>query len=593
MRNYIIIIGFAIIVSLFFCQTQAEAVQQFTVSQINPAPGSQVVMGSTQLVTFRITNTNTAPNNLERIYYVRFQTNTTCTAPCRNSTFNTAATVPPANWSKSTNLTTDIIFQPNNYANAIPVGGFKDFTISVYMGSQTADFTETLRRVRVRYTTTAAGVCCPSTYVQTGATITINNPGSLALKSLSINSFQTTDCAGTPITSTTSGNNFCVVMTVQNFSSAAANGIVTNPTNPPSGANISKIGTVTQGYISTTYAPNPLNLAAGAGPGYVGATGTITFRYSTVGTDNGTIQFINLNARASATVTSPLANSNILSVSRLTISIAVRGPIVASPTCVFSGDTATFTMTATNNTGAAVNNVKPSALTPFGTATIGAFTGPTPSACIASIANGGTGTFIWTAPVTGTLPPKPTFWVQGTVNYNMTAGCASGGTTSVIATSTPPEDVDGYVVSVNPTSSYAGSANEELTWSVTNYGCAAIQSVSVDYPAGWTWTGGDSYSLVGNNNLETWTVGGANPPVVFTAPLPADQLLQLESGSFSLAFPQTPATTGAYTFNVTITDANAAPIVKTLPTTVTVNPYDSSTPGQGNYTIPGIWKESY
>jgi hypothetical protein len=135
-------------------QTSAEAAQLFTVAQINPAPGSPFVMGSTQLITFRITNTNTGTNapppatEDERIYYVRFQPVTTaCAAPCRNTTFNTAGTVAPANWTKSTNLTTDIIFQVNTYANAIPVGGFKDFTLSIYMGSRTANFTELLRRV--------------------------------------------------------------------------------------------------------------------------------------------------------------------------------------------------------------------------------------------------------------------------------------------------------------------------------------------------------------------------------------------------------------------------------------------------------------
>jgi hypothetical protein len=568
----LVILGVAI---LGTWRTSAEAAQQFTVAQINPAPGSPVVMGSTQLVTFRITNTNTGPNAGERIYYVRFQTNNACAAPCRNTTFNAGATAPPANWSKSTSSSTDIIFQPNTFANAIPAGGFQDFTLSVYTGSRTANFTETLRRVRVRYTTTAGGTCCPSTYVQTGGTRTINNPANLAVKSLSINSFQTTDCAGTPITSVTSGNNFCVVMTVQNFSSAAQNGIVTNPTNPPSGANISKTGTVTQNWISTTYAPNPLNLAAGAGPGYVGASGTITFRYSTVGTDNGTIQFVNLNARRSATVTSPPANSNILNVSRLTISIAISGPLPASPTCVFSGDTATFTMTVTNNTGAAVTNVTPSALTrfyPTGSPTIGAFTGPSP-ASYASIANGASQAFTWTATVTGTLGnPKSSFYVTGSVTYN-------GGVTSVTATSNT-EDVDGYVVSLTPASTNASSTNEELQWAVTNYGCAKTQSVSIagSVPAGWSWTGGDSYSLVGNGNLETWTVGGANPPVVFSAPAPADQLSILEAGTFSLVYPTTPTpaiTPTTYTFNITITDANATPVVKTLPTTVTVNPFNT------------------
>ena len=558
-----------------FAPGVAEAARQFTVTQTHPAPPALSVMGSSQSITYRVTNTSTGAQSGETIRIVRFRLKGTCLgAPCTATAFS-AATTAPAGWTKTTSTATTITFTANTVADQITAAGtnYKDFTLTHIAGQSTQDRAETLRDIRSTYSS--------------GNRVTVNTPGSWTLKSLSITSFQTIDtCAtGNPISSLTSGNNFSLLMTVRNNSSVAQNGIVSNP-NPPTAT---KTGTVTQALISTTYNPNPLNLASGA-------SGTICFTYSTNAADNGTIYFT-ANAQRGATVTSATATSNTLTVSRLTISMSVRGPIVASPTCVFSGDTATFTMTATNNTGAAVTNVTPSALTQCAyppcipTVTIGAFTGPLP-ACIASIANGASGTFTWTAPVTGTLNnPKSNFYVTGNVNYNKAACGAGGGTTSVTTTSNT-EDVDGYIVSVNPTSTNAGSANEELVWSVANYGCATIQSVSVDYPAGWTWTGGDSYSLVSNNNLETWTVGGANPPVVFTAPAPADQLPQLQTGSFSLAFPQTPTITGAYTFNVTITDANAAPIVKTLPTTVTVNPYDS-TLGQGNYTVPGIWRESY
>jgi hypothetical protein len=459
------------------------------------------------------------------------------------------------------------------------------------MGKMTADFTQTLRDVRATFST--------------GANTTINTPGSWKLVSLNITSFQTTDCAVTPITVLTAGNNFCLVMTVQNNSTVAQNGIVYNP-NPFTGANIitTPTGTsVTPGLLSTTYSPNPLNLAASA-------SGTITFRYSTAGTDSGTIQYVNIFAQRGATVTSLLASSNSLLVANLTISIKIAGPVAGSPTCVFSGDSATYTMSVTNNTGALVTNVTPApavvaAAFPLlcpalpaaqtrtcffttGSGAIGVLTGPAP-ASIANLASGATGTFTWTAPVTATidLNPKSTFYVTGFITYNV------GAIQSVAATSLP-EDVDGYVVSLSPASTNSSSAYEELVWSVTNHGCAAIQQISIagSIPAGWIWTGGDSYSLVGNSNLETWTVGGANPPVVFTAPTSTDQIPMLQAGSFNLVYPSTPATAGAYTFNVTITDANAVPIVKTLPTTITVNPYLSGGSTGPNATGTRAWRES-
>ncbi len=579
MRNHILC--FTIILSVFCLHSPAQANCALGIAQ-NPALATQFDMGSNQSIIYTITNSNTAPDAGRSITVLRFRMTGACSgAGCTNTVFRTGAGAQtcPAGWNLTSTTTTTVTCTAAAAANYITQGNSNAFTLNFTMGRSSADRNETLRDIRATY---SGGNCS-----NTGSTrFTVNTPGSWTLKSLSITLFQTTDCAGTPISALTSGNNFCVVMTVKNNSSVTQNGIVSNPTNPPSGANISKTGTVTQGYISTTNNPNPLNLA-------VGASGTITFRYSTVGTDEGTIQFVNLNARTGATVTSSNANSNILTVSRLTVGIAVKGPVAGNPKCVFSGDTATFTMTVTNNTGAAVNNVKPSALNGFGTATIGAFTGPTPSACIASIANGGTGTFIWTATVTGTPPPKRTFWVEGTVNYNMTAGCASGGTTSVTGKSDITEDVDGYTVVPAPATTYANSTNEELTWTVTNYGCADINSVAIAIPGGWTY-GGDSYSFIDPTGLaiETWVPSGT---VTFTADAPGNRIAASSNraGEFHLVFSQTPSATGANTFNVVITDASATPNITTVPTTVTVNAFDNSIPGSGNYTLPKVWRESY
>lgn len=777
-----IVIVILALVAAVFCSTGALAAVNYTVTQTSPVPGSALFnMGSTSAVAFRITNTSTAG---ETITIVRFRIGTgTCgAAPCTGSVFSTA-TATPAGWTRSYSTGT-LTFTASTVANRIPVGGTMDFTITFTMGRMTLDYAQTLRDVRATFST--------------GARSTKNTPGSWTLYSLNITSLQTTNCAGGVVTSSGAGDDFCVDLTVRNNSSTTQNGIVSFP-NPIDAlpVNVLKTGTVTQGWISTSPAAG-VNLASLA-------SGVITYRFSTNADDTGTIQFVAITARRGATVTSRPANSNILVIDPLSIAIAIAGPTAGAPACLFSGETATFSLTITNISPNTINAITPSALSPCTpctpltlpacdppecTATFGAFSAPMP-ASIASLAPGASGTFIWTAPVTETLLPdnyKPPFWVTGFLSYtattttpatyyvralpatsvgvngttNLTAlndytvtdgssnqyralmdtttptgtsrerinlggdrnftnqeffrsytpvfatatslaanatayadfymrGTDSAGTvtakatlyeynpatgivgaakgtaslvgnagsnvrqamnnvsfgnaaftvaagnrllvvwafdmtltrpaylwgqassatpsgyqsitirrvgtgpvTSPIVTSTNA-DVDGYVVELSPATTNASSRNEELTWSVINKGCAAVQQVSLSgsVPAGWTWTGGDSYSSVGNSEFENWSVGGGNPPVVFAAPTPADRLPELESGDFKLVFPATPPWAGVpvtYTFNVTITDA--VPIVKTLPTTITLNPFDP-TPGGGNYSKPSVWGEKY
>lgn len=764
--------------------TSAQAAVNYTITQTSPVPGAALFnMGSTSAVTFRITNTSTAG---ETITTVRFRISTgTCGAvPCTGSVFSTA-TATPAGWTRAYAAGT-LTFTASTVADRIPAGGTKDFTITFTMGRMTVDYAQTLRDVRATFST--------------GARSTNNNPGSWTLYSLNIISLQTTNCAGGAVTSIGAGDVFCVDMSVRNNSSTTQNGIVSNP-NPIDSlpANVSKTGTVTQGWISTSPAAG-LNLVTPD-------SGTITYRYSTNADDTGTIQFVGITARCGATVTSRPANSNILVVDPLSIAISIAGPTPGAPTCLFSSETATFSMTITNISANAINAITPSALSPCApctpltlpacdppecTATFGAFSAPTP-ASIASLAPGASDAFTWTASLTETLLPdnyKPPFWVTGNLSYtatttipttyyvralpatnvgvngttNLTAlrdetvtdgssnqyralmdttaptgttrerinlggdrnftnqeffrsytpvfaaatniaanatayadfymrGTDASGTVTAKATlyeyspatgivgaakgtasfvgnagsnvrqamnnvgfanaaftvaagnrllvvwafdmslcrpaylwgrassATPSgyqsitirsvgtgpvtsptvtsanEDIDGYVVELSPATTNASSRNEELTWSVTNKGCAPVQQVSLSgsNPAGWAWTGGDSYSSVGSSEVENWAVGGANPPVVFGAPAPADRLPQLEAGDFKLVFPATPPWAGVpvtYTFNITITDANAVPIVKTLPTTITVNAFDLS-PGGGNYSKPGGWREKY
>lgn len=572
------LIFFLIVFFFIFEHSLAEAARQFTVTQ-NPAIGTAFDMGSTQSITYTVTNTNTGGNSGERIYEMRFR--------IRNGSTFSNTTAAPTGWTRTAYSTTSVTFRATSWANSIVTGSSLGFTLVLVMRTTTADVNETLRDARASYTLDTNF----SNGITRAGRTTINTPGLWTLKSLLITSFQTLDPTCTsPVSTILSGTNFCLRMTVQNISSATLNSIIANP-NPPTAT---KTGTVTQSLVSTTYNPNPLTLAPGA-------SGTISFVYSTAGADNGTI-FFTANARNNTnSATSRSATSNTLAVSRLAISIAVRGPVVLSPQCIFSGDTATFTMTVTNNTGSTVTNITPSTLTATttpggGTIAVGAFSSPSP-VCIASIANGSSGTFTWTASITGTLgSPKPTFYVTGSTLYNRTGSCPvpSGGTSSVTANSTL-EDLDGYVVSLTPAATNASSTNEEIVWSITNYGCEAIQQVSIagSIPAGWAWTGGDSYSLVSDTNLETWTVGGANPPVVFASPALADRLPKLQSGIFSLVFPTTPTPAvipTTYTFNITITDANATPIVKTLPTTITVDAFDSTGPNKAD---TEVWKENY
>ncbi|MBI3595855.1 MAG: hypothetical protein HY203_01725 [Nitrospirae bacterium] len=241
-------------------------------------------------------------------------------------------------------------------------------------------------------------------------------------------------------------------------------------------------------------------------------------------------------------------------------------------------------MTVTNNTGGAVTAVTPSALTKFttGAAAIGAFTGPAP-ASIAAIANGASGTFTWTAPVTGNV--NDTYYVTGFAT-------AAGPITTATATSNTGR-VGGYTVAVSPASTNAGSTNQELSWTITNNGCADVKQVQITVPAGWGLPVTDTYSMIdqynppnpGTNPIEDiWTVSGANP-VTFAAtilpPSASTDVLPLiggspKDGTFNLVFPTTPSSTGTSSFQITITDTNNTSVTRT--TDVTVNAFNSGSP---------------
>lgn len=540
----------------------AEAARSYTIAQTPVAPVS-FGMGTAGTLTYRITNTNNGGNVGERIYELRFR------LPGTGTTF-AATTAAPAGWTRTAYSTTSVTFRATSWANAIATGAFRDFAINFTFRSTTVDVNETLRDIRARYTTTTTGP--PFTRL---ASVTTNNPGSWTLKSLSITSFQITDPFGAPVSAVAYGAQFRLVMTVRNNSTATQTAIISNA-NPPGRVPGSLTPT---GPSSTVYTPNPLTLAAGA-------SGTITFTYTAPFGPPGTIQFTASARNGANTATSSIALSNILTVSPLNASLAV------TPSCLFTGDTATFTMTVTNNTGAAVTNVTPSALTRVlhDGAGIGAFSAPNPAWFDLAVA--ASNTFTWTATVTGVVPAsgnKPSFEVTGTASAN-------GGLVTPLATS-PTQDIDAYLVSAAPSTTNASSTNGELIFTVNNRGCAAINSVSIavpTIPSGWSFVNGpyDSYSEVDlsvGNTVDTWTMTWSDPSAGFAAAPTAAERLPIDfTGDFSMVFSAMPTATGTSNFTITITDVAVPVNIRTPQTSITVNPFDSAGP---NAASGLIWQE--
>jgi hypothetical protein len=146
---------------------------------------------------------------------------------------------------------------------------------------------------------------------------------------------------------------------------------------------------------------------------------------------------------------------------------------------------------------------------------------------------------------------------------------------------------------VSPATVNANSTNQELSWAITNNGCADVKQVQISVPAGWGLPATETYSMVeqfnppnpGTTPIEdVWTVSGANP-VNFTAtilpPSASTNILPLVAGSakdgtFNLAFPTTPASAGTATFQITITDTNNISVTRT--TDVTVNAFNTGSP---------------
>jgi hypothetical protein len=534
----------------------AFATRNATFTQTSPTPPGVFDMGTTQTLTFSVGNANTGTNAGERLYAVRFRINS-------GSTF-TGTTVAPAGWTRTSFSTTQVIFTATDWTLAIQTGSSLSFSVDILMRTTTADAnSETLRDGRGSFTTDTVF----SNGITNAGTQTDSAIGSWQLRSLQVTSFQITDLTNNPVSTILAGQGFKLVMTVKNVSSAIQSTIVSQ-TSPPTAT---KTGTVTQGLTSTVNSPNPLTLAAGA-------SGTITFTYTTLATDNGTIFFTAFARNNTSSATSRTATSNTLTVS--------GGQFIAntttSKTCVYIGQTFTIGMDLQNTNLYAINNTAPT-LSPSAAGIVTLVSGPTPATVSIGASATLTNAFQWTYQVTG-----------GTVGQIFTMNGSASGTAQPPGSGTKTTPVDptsnitraGFSPTPSPAQVNADSTNQEVTVTITNAGCAAAQSVSIGIPVGWTYIG-DSYSLI-NSTDESWTVSGAGP-IVFSAPAPANQLQLGQSATFSFVL-RTPSTVGSSTFPVTVTDATSATASPTA--SITVNAFKSGTPSP-NDTNPAMWKEIF
>ncbi len=550
-----------------------------------PTPG-QFDMGTTQSVTIGITNTSTGGNVGERLFQVQFQLSTTACSPtpCTNTVFSSATTA-PAGWTRTAFSATSVTFKANTFADALgstaqtptpvqPTTG--SFALVLVVGTFTVDLSQTLSKTTVRFSANTNFGGSHAVNCTAG-----NCLGSWKAMSLQITSFQTTDLSGNPVSGTASGNSFRVVITVKNISTATQNGIVANPS-PPTANTVGTWKPGSPGCSLTGTNPSPLNLASGA-------SGTITYTCTTVSTptpDNGTVSFAAAVRNATTTATSRSATSNVITVSQVTVQMSIT-PV--APACLLSGSTATMKLTVTNSTLVTIFSVTPSVLTIFlaNGASTSSLTGPSP-ASIVSLAPGASGTFTWTATVTGTVDttlPKPTIKADASASYNI------GGPVQTTPAASRTEDVDDFVVSVSPTSTNAASVNAELTFHVKNRGCGNnVTQVTITAPGGWT-ASSDVYSIVtdtlGNTLENNWTVSGTT----FSAPNPAAQMPTNNAlGDFSVVFSATPSSAGASVFTVSVTDGTNTANHNGPETTVTVNAFGS---GTLNQTQPSIWREMF
>lgn len=555
-------IGLLLSLALFGWAVPAHAARQFSITQTSPIAPVQFDMGTTQTLTYSITNTSDGTNASERLYEMRFR------LPGTGTVFS-ASTAAPAGWTRTLYSTTSVTFQASDWTTSIQSGSSLSFSLVLVLATTSADVNETLRDARAGFTLDtdfSNGVS------RTGRT-TINNPGSWTLKSLQVTSFQTVDIVtGLPVSTIVAGTSFRLVMTVRNVSTASQSSIISSP-NPPTTI---KTGTVTQALTTTVYSPNPLTLAAGA-------SGTITFTYTTAVTDNGTITFSAFASNGGSTATSRTAVSNLLTVS---IGAFIANLSVA-PACAYSGQSFTATMRLTNNNLYGITGITPT-LAPTVGGIVTLTSGPTPSTQSIGASTTLDPAFQWTYQITGGTAGQT---LQFTGSATGTASAPGSGTKTTPAATSTSVTRGGFSPTVNPPVTNADSANAEVTLGIMHNGCPAdsVRSVSIAIPGGWTY-GGEGYALVAPLD-ESWNPPTGAGPVVFTAPAVGNQIVLGGSANFSLIL-NTPATAGSSSFTLEIRNPAGAIIATETTPLITINPFNSGTPNF-NLTVPGAWREQF
>jgi hypothetical protein len=277
--------------------------------------------------------------------------------------------------------------------------------------------------------------------------------------------------------------------------------------------------------------------------------------------------------------TSALATSPTLTVGLFTATINL---LPAS--CLYTGQSFTVEMVLTNRYNFAITGVVPAMVVSLAGAPLTSTSGPNPAPPVGPLpGNGGTLTFTWLYQVTSTANGE-------TFTFDGTATGTGGGQPRSASASSLPAKAGGYAITAIQTN--ASSTNEEIGWTFINNGCAATDSVAINFPLGWVWAGGseDSYSFVrvgGGAWVENqWTVAGSGP-VTFSAQVLADQQAVGENGNYRLTFSSTPPVPGA---GITVTITDAAGYSSTFPSTVTVNSYNF---GSLNDADTDIWQEDF
>jgi len=530
------------------------------VAQQNPAP--EFAMGTASPLTYRVCN-NSGNGSTETLRGVRFYL-----ANNNYTNFATTGYAPPAGWSCTRPTTLYIQCTAAAAANYIPGGTgcstSKDFTFNINSVASVWDRTDLLSNVTARFT---------------GNTAYRSPPTSLTPNSWTWKTFLATL---SPSSSTVGLN--CPIslsMVVVNRSSANATPIVSVPAQP----------TMTGG-ASVNYnngpAPASLNLNSAV-------TGTILWNYTVAPTSPaGTVNFSacastsgSCATSAGSTKTSSLVTSPTVTIST-TIGCTLNAVLSVAPSCLFSGSTATYTMVVSNPSGTTVSYVRPSSFLFGGTATTTLLTGPTPTQ-IVSLASGVSGTFIYTATITGIN--NDSFSATGSANSNPPPGPAYG--SSVVGTTT--SRIGDYLVTVMPASTNAQSANQELTSSITNTACNNVNQVSISTPVvGGGWPAlSDIYSTVTNSagiDVDTWTNAAIAGGEQFSADT-GNRMPPGEDGTFYLTYPSTPTTAATYTFTVTIVDDAPIPVTKNYLRAITVNSYLTGTSTGPNAAGTGAWHE--